>query len=30
MYSVESLESAVRDLYQYGVGEDGYTPEAAA
>ena len=30
MYSVESLESAVRDLYQYGFGEDGYTPEAAA
>ena len=29
MYSVESLEYAVRDLYHCGTGENGCTPEAA-
>ena len=30
MYSVESLEYAIRDLYHFGTGEDGCMPEAAA
>lgn len=30
MYSVQSLESAIRDLYHYGTDENGCTPEAAA